>query len=121
MYAPAFSPDGKELAFLKSVNGVSQVTAIDLRSGKESWTIGAVNGGDTEASLSLEERLRRERLRQLAVGVTSFAWLPGSSSIVFPQQGSLIISSSDSGDGGVPTILVDRARASTEAGSIMDA
>ena len=29
---------------------------------------------DTEESLSLEEKLRRERQRQMAVGMTNYAW-----------------------------------------------
>src|SRR5438552_570276 len=37
MYAPAFSPDQTELAFLKPVNGVSHVCAVSLASGDVAW------------------------------------------------------------------------------------
>lgn len=32
------------------------------------------NKADTEANLSLEEKLRRERQRRLAVGITEYWW-----------------------------------------------
>jgi dipeptidyl-peptidase 4 len=35
------------------------------------------NVGDTEETLSLDEKLRRERRRAYTVGITSYAWAPG--------------------------------------------
>ena len=49
------------------------------------------NDGDTEENLSLEEKLRRERQRLHATGVTSFFWSSrGSTSIriMVPLQAS---------------------------------
>ena len=54
-----------------------------------------ISGGDTEASLSLEEKLRRERTRQLTTGITSFSTVAAGSgsasgSILFPQGGQVL-------------------------------
>lgn len=41
--------------------------------------------GDTEATLSRDEKLRRERQRAYAVGVTAYAWA-GPRRILVPMQ-----------------------------------
>ena len=43
------------------------------------------NGGDTEDNLSLDEKLRRERQRAYAVGITTYAWGKGGK-ILVPLQ-----------------------------------
>lgn len=52
------------------------------------------NDGDTEENLSLEEKLRRERQRLHATGVTSFFWSSRGSAnirIMVPLQVSLAL------------------------------
>ena len=46
--------------------------------------------GDTEATLSRDEKLRRERQRAYAVGVTAYAWA-GPRRLLIPMQGSLFV------------------------------
>lgn len=41
---------------------------------------------DTEATLSRDEKLRRERQRAYAVGVTSYAWAGPGGRILVPMQ-----------------------------------
>ena len=46
--------------------------------------------GDTEENLSLEEKLRRERQRVQAVGVTSFSWC-GNRGLLVPMEGNVFL------------------------------
>ena len=46
--------------------------------------------GDTEATLSRDEKLRRERQRAYAVGMTAYAWA-GPRRLLIPMQGSLFV------------------------------
>lgn len=76
--APAgisFSPDGRWLAFLWSPEHSLRrdLFVLDLETGDRRALLGA-SGGVTEENLTIEERLRRERARDLGQGVTSAAW-----------------------------------------------
>src|SRR5690606_34248987 len=42
-----------------------------------------------EAALGLEERLRRERARELAVGVTRYQWAEGADRVLLPMSDGL--------------------------------
>ena len=74
--AIGFSPDGQALTYLHSAEG-SLVRALwwhDLDSGERRIIAGAQPQTEREASLSLEEQLRRERTRTSELGVTGYAW-----------------------------------------------
>jgi dipeptidyl-peptidase-4 len=49
------------------------------------------NGGTQEEDLSLEEKLRRERQRQLELGVTHYAWAENANRLLLPLQGEIYV------------------------------
>ncbi len=73
----AFSPDDSLVTYLYSPEGglVRQLYAFNPQTGQRRLLV-TPPGGVQEADLSLEEKLRRERQRQLELGVTSYAWSP---------------------------------------------
>lgn len=85
---PKFSPDGERLAFLKNVQGSYTLYEANLENGNLVELINSELTEDKESTFSLEEKLRRERLRQLGEGIMSYDWVDNYK-IVFPQQGSL--------------------------------
>ena len=115
-----FSADDRVLTFLMSSPGAMtrQVWGMDLPSaGAPAFDEPArqlvfpPNEGNTEDNLSLEEKLRRERQRLHAVGVTSYAWSGRASAkarILVPLQGNVYVQ--DGADSGTALRLVyDRA------------
>lgn len=86
-----FSPDGGLIAYLHSPEGSlrRQLFACDPATGAARPLV-APPGGDTEENLSLEEKLRRERQRQLGLGITQYAWGQGNH-LLIPLQGSLYV------------------------------
>jgi dipeptidyl-peptidase-4 len=88
-----FSFDDKWIAYLFSPDNslVRHLYLYDL----ETFTSQAIMMPDidvkTEESLSMAEKLRRERLRTRALGVTSYNWVPGSHRIMIPLKGNLYL------------------------------
>src|SRR6266567_8962667 len=76
-YAFAIAPDGGHVAFLRALSGTDRSTALWVRgtaTGAERLVANPaelLSGG--EEDLTTEERARRERARQAAAGVVSFA------------------------------------------------
>ncbi|ETP47772.1 hypothetical protein F442_06369 [Phytophthora nicotianae P10297] len=93
----SFSPDGRIVAFLHAPGAQSglsrQLYALDVASRRVSLLAAPPNQGNTEGNLSLEEKLRRERQRQMGVGITSYAWNPSplSQRILYPLQGDIYL------------------------------
>ncbi len=89
--ALAFRPDDRLLSCLYSAEGslTNQVYAFDLQSGALKPCLAAPGEGETEENLSLEEKLRRERQRQRALGITQYAWAPGKNRLLVPIRGAL--------------------------------
>ena len=69
-----------------------QLFAFDPQTGKHSLLVAAPGGGTTEENVSPEEALRRERMRQLEVGVTGYAWSGETGRLLVPAQGDLYLS-----------------------------
>ncbi len=73
--ALAFSPDGRWLTYLHSPDCTltRRLFALELDSG---WTVEIEPPGRevTEENITLEEALRRERMRLRETGITSYAW-----------------------------------------------
>jgi len=90
--AYAYSKDGKTLAFLASPGGdLAQVLhGHDVPSG-ETQVLARSPTAAGEADLSLEEKLRRERLRQRAVGVTSYSFSKDGRRILLPIAGGVYV------------------------------
>ena len=92
-----FSPDQKSIYYLAN-NDNGTTTARDLFTHDVSSTFAKTQlitppSADTEANLSLEEKLRRERARQLSTGVTSYQISATSTTkyVMIPLQGSLYV------------------------------
>ncbi|MGC9394432.1 MAG: S9 family peptidase [Anaerolineae bacterium] len=96
----AFSPDDKRLTYLHSAEGTltQQLYACDPETG-ESWQLVTPPGaGDQEQTLSLEEKLRRERARSLAVGVTRYALAKQGFRVLVPLKGGIYVQDDDGAD-----------------------
>jgi dipeptidyl-peptidase-4 len=81
------SPDGRWLSFLWSPEHSLRrdLFVVDLTTGERRALLGA-GGGVTEESLTLEERLRRERARDLGQGVTSATWAEVGARLLVPRR-----------------------------------
>ncbi|MGZ4209727.1 MAG: DPP IV N-terminal domain-containing protein [Actinomycetota bacterium] len=90
-----FSPDGKTLAFLYLPPGSSGLTrvlwALDVATGARAVLFEPEGEGATDATVSREEALRRERLRQMTKGVTTYEWAAEAPIILAPILGELWI------------------------------
>jgi dipeptidyl-peptidase-4 len=86
----AFSPDDRLLTFLNSPEGtlVNLLFALDVRTGQRTLLVTPGELNSAEDQFSRAEALRRERLRQLGLGVTQYAWAD-SGALLIPLQGSL--------------------------------
>ena len=85
----SFSPNHRYVSFLKSQGeeGSRALFVIDLETGKEQLVLDTLDGGRGE---SLEEELRRQRLRQMHRGITRYFWTKGGK-IVVPDAGSVYV------------------------------
>ncbi len=87
-----FSPDGSTLTFLAAEAGSleQRLVTLDVATGDRRHvpTPGVVV---TEADLPLEEKLRRERARELAVGVTRYQWSANRDRLLVPMADGLWI------------------------------
>jgi dipeptidyl-peptidase 4 len=89
----AFSTDDRLLTNLASVDGTltRQLVALDLATNQTTVLVDADSAGIAEDKLSIEEALRRERQRMLAVGVTSYAWATNRDRLVVPLGGGIYV------------------------------
>jgi dipeptidyl-peptidase-4 len=89
----AFSPDDRLITYLFSPEGslVQQLFAFDPETGRAHPLVAPLDGGDTEENVSQEEALRRERQRQLALGVTQYTWARDADRILIPLQGEVYV------------------------------
>jgi len=85
-----FSPDGRWISFLWSPEHSLRrdLFVFDTETGERRQLLGAT-GGVTEEHLSLEERLRRERSRDLGQGVTSATWAKECNRLLVPRADGL--------------------------------
>ena len=84
----SFSPDGKYLTYLKSVDtsGYKALYGLDLNTKSEFLIVDSL--GDSSAKETLEEQLRKQRLRQMAGGISQYFWTKDSK-ILIPHQGNI--------------------------------
>ncbi|RHX97176.1 hypothetical protein DYB25_007218 [Aphanomyces astaci] len=114
-----FSPNGRLIAFLQSSSNElsQQLYGMDVESKQVSLVARAPGSGNTENNLSLEEKLRRERQRQMGVGITSYLWCPAphSTRILYPLQGNLYLQEYPGAD---LVLLFDKASTGAKGGAI---
>ncbi len=86
--AVSFSPDDRTITFLHSPgrNLTRVLEALDLGTGRR-WTVEGT--GDTEEDLAPEEKLRRERARDLGVGVTRYLRARHAETLLLPRPDGL--------------------------------
>ncbi len=91
--ALAFSPDDELITYLFSPDAslTRQLYAYNPETGEQSLAIEPPDGGTTEKDISLEEALRRERLRQLELGVTQYAWANQAQRLLIPLRGNIYV------------------------------
>lgn len=89
-----FTPDGKAVAYLKSEsNSLDRVLWRAETDGKTAPRVVArpPGAGNTDANVSPEEALRRERMRQVDTGITSAVLAAKADVAVFPLNGDLYL------------------------------
>jgi dipeptidyl-peptidase-4 len=88
-----FSPDGRLLTFLYSEDGSlnRQLYAFDPETGRRELLVRPPGEGVTDANVSREEALRRERQRERGFGVTSYAWSRTGDTLLVPVRGALYV------------------------------
>ncbi len=89
----AFSPNDRLIGYLFSPEAslTRQLFAFDPESGEHKPLVAPPDRGATEENVSLEEALRRERQRQLELGVTHYAWAEHANRLLIPLQGSICV------------------------------
>ena len=91
--AIAFAPDGKSVTFLKSESAsLSRVLwRVDVSTGKARVIARPPGSGDTDATVSREEALRRERQRLRETGITQVSRVKNVDIAVIPLGGDLYL------------------------------
>ena len=109
MAAPAsfaFSPGDDVVTFLFSAEGdlVRQLHFMDVATGERRVVVApGPEGGVAEDNVALEEQLRRERQRELGLGVTRYAWARDAERLLVPlPDGVYVQHGADAGLGKVP-------------------
>lgn len=91
--SPLFSADGRSLTFLASEAGseVMSLHRVDTSTGETRVVLRASELGDAAKPLSREEELRRERQRQKAQGISSYAVAKRGDALLIPFGGDLFL------------------------------
>ena len=89
----AFSPDDELLTFLDSPDAslTRALFAVELEEGKRFQLVDPGHAADTEENLSAEEKLRRERRREMGLGITRYAWAESANRLLVPIQGAVYV------------------------------
>jgi dipeptidyl-peptidase 4 len=107
------APDGREVLFRRSEarSFVSDLYAFDVASGRERQLLGAQTLlGGAEEHLTAQERARRERMRLVTRGITSFSASRDGTRLLVPLSGQMFIYERGSA----------KARALPAPGSVID-
>jgi dipeptidyl-peptidase 4 len=86
-------PSGTLVSYLFSEDGTLTrgLFAQDPQSGERQPLFTPPGEGTTEDNISLEEKLRRERLRERGLGITSYAWAKQRNRVLVPLRGEVWI------------------------------
>jgi len=95
----AFSPDDTLITYLHSSAGTlhQQLYAYRPESNEHWQWVTPLGAGDQEATLSLEEKLRRERARSRALGITRYAWAKRGATLLLPISGEIYVQAGAAG------------------------
>jgi dipeptidyl-peptidase 4 len=87
----AFSPDDTTVTWLHSPERTlrRRLFAVDIESGESHEVVGG--SGVDESTLSLEEKLRRERARDLGIGITSYSWAKDAARLIVPLPAGVAV------------------------------
>ena len=87
----AFSPDDRLISYLYNPEGglTQQLYAYDLEKEEHLLLVAPPSGSGSEANITLEESLRRERLRRVELGVTDYTWSKTGNRLLIPLDGEL--------------------------------
>jgi len=90
--AIAFSPDGTVVTYLLAAADDldRRLMALSLDDGSTSLLLER-SDGQTEESLSAEERLRRERQREYGLGVSAYAWAKDAAVLMVPRPDGVLV------------------------------
>jgi len=93
-----FSPDDSLITYLFSGEGslVRHLNALNPENGDTRQLVKPPGDGDTEENLTIEEKLRRERMRQRETGITQYAW-GKDGRILIPLLGGLYVQNGPDG------------------------
>ena len=96
----AFSSDDEFLAFLHSVDGglVRQLHLLDVATGDRRVLAAPGPGVVSEQDVSLDEALRRERQRELGLGITRFAWARLAARVLVPLPDGAYVADASGGE-----------------------
>ncbi|WP_428261129.1 DPP IV N-terminal domain-containing protein [Haliangium sp.] len=88
-----FGPKDDIVTYLYSEQGglVRQLYAYDVGTGSRRQIVDPQGAGVREDNLSLEEKLRRERKREVGLGVTRYAWSKQGSKLLIPLGGGISV------------------------------
>ncbi|MBK9262677.1 MAG: S9 family peptidase [Polyangiaceae bacterium] len=88
-----WSPDDKCVTFLWSPERTleRQLYSFDPASGAKKPMISREGGGTTEDNVSIAEALRRERMRQREIGITTYAWAQKGKRLLVPIKNDLFV------------------------------
>jgi dipeptidyl-peptidase 4 len=91
--AIAYSPDGSYVTYLFSERGdlVRDLWRLELKSGRREKWLTPPDNGVSEANVSLEEALRRERQRIQTTGITDYAWAEDANVVVLPIRDTVYL------------------------------
>ena len=86
-----YSPDGKFVTYLFSERGdlVRDLWGLDIAGGRKQRFLSPPGETVSEENISLEETLRRERLRLRETGITDYIWAEKASVMLLPLRGEL--------------------------------
>lgn len=115
-----FSPDGRAVTYLLAEPGSlhQSLHVVDVDRGTTT-RLPTPGAAVDEATVGIEERLRRERARELAVGVTRYQWADGADRVLVPMvDGLWVLDGLAGGEDHPPRLVVP---ADAVDGAILDA
>jgi dipeptidyl-peptidase 4 len=95
-----FSPDDALISYLYSPerNLVRHLYAFNPQTGEASFLVRPLAKSAQEDDLSLEEQLRRERLRQIELGITQYAWAKEANRLLVPLPDGIYVQDGKAGE-----------------------